>query len=144
MKNKFKHLSVVLVIITMLSGCSSKKSDVVTTADGIKYTQDDIDKEAMANKKLSHILNVKTSKITLQDGKFIGTIQNTNNDVSVRDITIDLGIYNANNEKIGDEYIYVYQIDCGETYRINQAFYDYKYKDATTFKLVDEKININE
>lgn len=137
-------ISLSLLLTFGLVGCSSQKNNVIKTVNGTKYTQEDIDKEAVANKKLGHILAVKTSDITLKNGKFIGTIQNTNTDVSVSNVTIDLGIYNSNNDKIGDEYIYIGQINCGETYQINQSFYSYKYKNADTFKLVNKEVNINE
>lgn len=147
MKNK-KYISVIIsmIMIFTLVGCSSKKDKTITTSNGVKYTQSDIDKEAIANTKLKHTLNVKTSAIGLVNGYFTGTIKNTNTDVSVRDITIDMGIYDSSNNKLGDEYIYVGEIDCGETYKINQSFYSYKYKGVTSgvFKVVNEEVNINE
>lgn len=136
-KIKFVLLSVLFII--SLVGCSNQKT--ITTSNGNKYTQTEIDNMAQANKKLERVLNVKVSTITMVNDYFVGEIQNTNTSDIVSSITLDMGIYDENNNKLGDEYIYIDKIDCGETYKINQKFYDYKYKNAKTFKLVDKQIN---
>jgi hypothetical protein len=122
----------------MFPGCGAKK-EVVTVVDGKEFTAEDIARIDSANKKLEAELNVKTSEITVENGYFVGTVENTNEDKDVRSITIIMGLYDDNDNKLDEEYINIGRLYHGETFKIKQKLINSK--EATRYKQIDKQIN---
>ena len=65
LKMNKKCLSIIItgVMLFSLVGCASNGNKVVLTSDGIKYTQNDINKLKAVNTKLTHWLKIHNVKI---------------------------------------------------------------------------------
>jgi hypothetical protein len=129
----------IIITILMFTGCDIQQNGESIIIDGKEYTKEELSKMEQANEKLEAYLNVKVSEIKLEDGYFVGTIQNTNKDKDINNITLDIGLYDSQGNKVDDKVITIGKIYHGETYKINEKYNNNK--NAATFKLVDKQIN---